>query len=462
MHPNFAADSSAFNWITLGDEMLTWRFTWRFVFPSQRDQIAFKEVFLAKLWEAGAKKEFGKIKKEDADWVLGAYEDDVDMGDDDGLTDDDMMDFSDEEDEDFDYDENTEKNTLLAVGQASDRAFVARGSKLGVFSVGDSLDYKTTIENVVTPQKVQFRPKDMMLHKQDTDMLFLHPTERKSVFRMDLTRGDVVDEWKTDGQVISTIVPESKFAQSSDTQTLVGINNTGFFVLDPRVPGSKVVKSRNFQYARNPKFACASTTEQGHLAVGSSTGEIRLFSNKSMQGDSFSRHEARLGGGITKAPRAKTSLPGCGDPIVGIDVTSDGSWILATCQTYLLIVPAELANGQSGFTRGMGKNKPIPRRLQLKREHIAMMGGHVSFTPAKFNIGQMGERSIVTSTGKFVITWNFRKVKQNVLDQYQIKKYQQEVVADHFKSWQDRDVVVAMPDDVRLAKRHKGVVKNWD
>ncbi len=35
----------------------------------------------------------------------------------------------------------------------------------------------------------------------------------------------------------------------------------------------------------------------------------------------------------------------------------------------------------------MGKEKPVPRRLQLRPEHIARMGGNISFTSAHFNTG---------------------------------------------------------------------------
>jgi hypothetical protein len=77
----------------------------------------------------------------------------------------------------------------------------------------------------------------------------------------------------------------------------------------------------------------------------------------------------------------------------------------------------------------------------------------VNFTPAKFNIGQNNEKWIVTSTGPYVITWNFRKVRQNILDEYQIKKEPQEIVAEQFRFGEDKSIVVAMPDDVTLATR---------
>ena len=79
----------------------------------------------------------------------------------------------------------------------------------------------------------------------------------------------------------------------------------------------------------------------------------------------------------------------------------------------------------------------------------------VSFTPAKFNTGvNEEEKTIVTSTGPYVITWNFRRVKNGHYD-YQIKQYADDVVADNFKFGQDRSIIVALPHDVTaLAKRN--------
>ncbi len=34
-----------------------------------------------------------------------------------------------------------------------------------------------------------------MLHQQDTSMLLLHPNQNNKIFRMDLERGDIVEEW---------------------------------------------------------------------------------------------------------------------------------------------------------------------------------------------------------------------------------------------------------------------------
>lgn len=39
----------------------------------------------------------------------------------------------------------------------------------------------------------------------------------------------------------------------------------------------------------------------------------------------------------------------CVDAIVGIDVTSDGRYVLATTASYLLLIPTGLSTGKTGF-----------------------------------------------------------------------------------------------------------------
>ena len=97
--------------------------------------------------------------------------------------------------------------------------------------------------------------------------------------------------------------------------------------------------------------------------------------------------------------------------------------------------------------------KAIPKRLQLKPEHVAWMGKEISFTPAKFNTGSSHEKTIVTSTGPYIITWNFRRVKMGHCHDYQIKMYSEDVVADNFKFGQDRSIIVALPSNVQMATK---------
>jgi len=250
---------------------------------------------------------------------------------------------------------------------------------------------------------------------------------------------------------VNELFPVTKYAQTTPGDTVLGLNKLGFVYIDPRLPKEKMVHPLSYFYkpTSRPNLSCATTTNNGQMVVGTKSGEIRLFSEKQMTTEKKE---------FDTAPKAKTALPGFGDPIIGVDVTANGHWILATCKTYLLIIPTQLSNGKSGFETPMGKEKPSPRRLQLRKEHIAQMGGKISFTPARFNTGTNLETSIVTSSGPFIVTWNFRKVKQNKLNEYQIKQYKETVVADQFRYGNDQAIVVATSNNVSMARK---VVKNF-
>ena len=51
------------------------------------------------------------------------------------------------------------------------------------------------------------------------------------------------------------------------------------------------------------------------------------------------------------------------------------------------------------------------------------------------------ENAIVTSTGQYVIAWDFAKVKKGQLDKYEIKKYEDLVVQDSFRFGDDKEIV---------------------
>lgn len=206
-------------------------------------------------------------------------------------------------------------------------------------------------------------------------MILQNPLAPGALYRLDLETGKVVDEYKVSEDFsVTNFIPDSKFAQTTQQQTFIGLSNNGLFRIDPRLNGLKLVESEFKQYATKNNFSVAATTESGRLAVASEKGDIRLFD--------------KLG------KNAKTALPALGDPILGIDVTADGRWVLATCRTYLLLIDTLIPEGagkyagSSGFDRSFpAAQKPKPRRLQLSPEHVAQMQIEskegVNFTPAK-------------------------------------------------------------------------------
>ena len=205
----------------------------------------------------------------------------------------------DEEEEEEDEDENSEveistdgendfddnlKNSGLAVGFVSDRAFVQRGKKIGVFKITEDnqLEFYTTIDDLHSPGEKTFcAPSQMMLHEQDSKMLMLNNDHRNSIFYMDMNRGEIVEEWGTsDGAPVKRLVPETLSSQLENTKSFIGINSGGAFRIDPREK-QKNKDKLGFQYQRstNTSFCCATTNENGDLLLGSNNGDVRLFNS---------------------------------------------------------------------------------------------------------------------------------------------------------------------------------------
>lgn len=289
---------------------------------------------------------------------------------------------------------------------------------------------------------ILINPPQMMLHGQDRSMVMMDGSNKNALYNLDIETGKVVDEWRmNDGVNVNNFLPDAKFAQMTPNQTFIGTSHNAVFRVDPRLNGNdKMVDSQYKQYASKNDFSAATTTNSGKLAIASNKGDIRLF-------DQIGKN-------------AKTQLPALGDPIMGIDVTSDGRWIVATCKTYLLLIDTLIGSGRYqgalGFDRSFPADaKPVPHKLQLKPEHVAYMDEEISFTPAKFNQGESEETNIVTSTGPYVVTFNFKRIKAGRLDAYKIQRYDDKIVADQFKYGGDRKIMAVQPHKVMQLDRRQ-------
>lgn len=437
-------------------QSVTWNFyvdgaygSWAFQFNSSDAYEHFKVAFARAAWEALHHTPFNKIKPDEQAYVISATNEDVEMRDAQNEDEDEEevvyeLDPDEEPSEDEEEEEDVaspqlqgERNSQLTIGYKGDRSYVVRGNNIGVFSHAgrNQVKYYATISKVSTPKGREFKPREVMLHDQDTKMVLMNPAEPHSLYNMDIERGKVVEEWKVHEDVtVDHIAPDNKFAQMTREQTLVGASHNALFRIDPRVSGLKMVDSQYKQYVSKNRFSGVATTSSGKLAVASAKGDIRLF-------DSIGKN-------------AKTALPPLGDPIIGIDVTADGRWIVATTKAYLLLIDTLIGEGRYagslGFDRSFPANaKPMPRRLQLRSEHVAYMNQEVNFSPARFNQGEgQVENAIVTSTGQYVIAWDFAKVKKGQLDKYEIKKYEDTVVQDNFKFGDDKEIIVALENNV--------------
>ncbi|KAL2110334.1 hypothetical protein VUR80DRAFT_1339 [Thermomyces stellatus] len=435
-------------------------FSWLLRFKDQPTLERFQEAVLRCLWEQLNEMKWEKVKEKEREYVAEAFAD-LAMEDqpEEGDEEEDEEEEEEEEEADkprsehYDSDEDQDDvetgpsdgnmNSQLAVGYKHDRSFVVRGSKIGVFkhTPRNNLEFSTSISKVQTPKGKLFSPKKVMLHNEDRHMILQNGEDPNKLSLMDLEYGKVVDEWNIHDDIpVSTFAPENKFAQMTSEPTFLGASNNALYRIDPRLADSKLVESQLKQYASRNDFSAIATTEKGQIAVASNKGDIRLFD--------------RLG------INAKTHIPALGEPIIGLDVSADGRWVLGTCKTYLLLIDALQKSGKNEGKLGFDKpfaadSKPQPRRLALTPEHVAQFahetGKGVSFTPARFNTGKDSEEtSIITASGPYVIEWNLKKVLRGAKTPYMIKRYTDEVKADDFKFGTDKNVIVALPNEVNM------------
>lgn len=408
----------------------------------------FQSRFARCLWEVKNEIPWEKAIREDQEYAVAVWEgEDVEMASlSDGENESEET-SEDEEDEvkdslraDSEAPNDGGRNSNLVVGHNKDRAFVVRGNKIGVFKTGDDIQYSTTMTGLKTSKGKYFNPDKVMLHDQDKSMLVMNPNDRSTVYQLDLgERGEIVEEWKIHDDIpIEHMAPKSKFAPTTHEQTFVGASSNGLFRVDPRVSGNKLVDSEHKQYVTKAKFSSLATSQLGKVVVASAKGDFRLF-------DKIGKN-------------AKTALPGMGDPIIGVDVTADSKWVVATTRTVLLVFDCTIKDGkyegQLGFDRAFpADKKPVAKTLSLMPQHVAYMG-EISFTPARFNTGpDQLENTIVTSSGPYVIAWDFSRVKKGMKDKYEIKQYADNVVADNFRFGDDSDIVVALENNVLMVDK---------
>ncbi|KAF2233070.1 VID27-domain-containing protein [Viridothelium virens] len=458
---HYPEDGAAYSWLL------------RFKDPSLLEN--FQEGLMQALWEHLNQTKWFKQKEVERDYILDSFKDLTmdDIREEEAKVEDEEEEEAEEEadeedeepaqrEEDYDEDEDEDEalerdkdgnvNSQLAVGSKHDRSFVVRGSKIGVFkhTPNNQLEFSTNISKVQTPKGKLFSPKKVMLHEGDRNMVLQNADNPNSLYRMDLEYGKVVDEWKVHDDIpIDVFAPGlQKFAQMTDEKTFLGLSHNALYRVDPRLSGNKLVDAELKQYASKNAFSAAATTEQGYIAVASTKGDVRMFD--------------RLG------INAKTHIPALGDPILGLDVSADGRWVLATTRTYLLLIDSLQKSGKNegklGFEKSFAADaKPQPRRLALTPSHVAQFqhetDAPISFTPAKFNVDPEaahtagGETSIVSATGPFIVTWSLKKILQGRKDPYSIRRYGEQVKADDFRFGTDKNLIVALPNEVEAVKK---------
>jgi hypothetical protein len=415
-------------WLSPDEMESTQKAAFNFVFNEDSISDELRKVIAKCQYEASTLNKYENLNAEDQQWLENENVPD------DNQSQSSVLDIEMEMDNEFQESTSETLNKITAQAYLHDRTFVVRDDNtIGVYKT-DEDDVLTHLANL--PAVVQYKDKNINIKNahmfsSDTSMMLLDNNNPGSVFRFDLGKGKIVDEWSAENmKKIDAISQDSKYGQMTDSQLVTAINSNNLFTLDARVNNkNKVVNAKS--YKTNPKMNCLVTTDFGGIATGSLNGEIRLYSDV--------------------GKNAKSLLPCFGDPIRAIDVTANGKYVLATCDKYLILIPTSCKGDKNGFLSQMGKEKPNPKTLKIKPIDINKYQlERLSFNHARFDVNQInGETNIITSMGDYVVVWNFAKIRKGILDDYKIKRVNQNVIENQFK-FNRNQIVVTMENKLRI------------
>lgn len=336
-------------------------------------------------------------------------------------------------------------NSSLTVAFRGNRSYVVRDDKIGVFKVDDDddLEFVSAIKNISDKNKKILDPKDPMMYMEDRFMVLSDSKNGDKLYKMDIERGKIVDEWEFKDKTVVQYAPTKKFDQLVAEQTLLGISDKSVFKIDPRInTKNKIVQDESKDYASKYNFSSLATTKDGYVAVGSKRGDIRLYD--------------RLG------IRAKTLIPSLGQAIKYITVSGDGRWLLATCDASLLLMDLSIKSGKNAGNISFLKSTPASENnktyiLQISPEHATHILNYTKkplcFTKAYFNTGiNQKEDRILTSNGPFAISWSMKKVLAGDEKPYKLDWYDSTVIENNFEYNNKQNVIVALKNDVSLSK----------
>lgn len=318
-----------------------------------------------------------------------------------------------------------ERNRALAVN--SENAFISRGSSIGIFKNNEEdLTFKGTIQGILK-QGDRITP-DKMVITRDNDALIISDMNNKEIIhKIDLNTEKVAESWNTKDELKDFFTSAKDARGAPVNNEFVGVSKNRLFKIDPR--SSSLVEGKS--YSTNTKFTSGDSTSSGYFALGSETGDIRMY-------DSLDK-------------RAKTLLPELGDAVLGVFISPSGKYLVGTCKTYLMLVVTE-SEGVSGFKKSLGQKKPVPKKLIVRPEHLHYFGGNVNFTNASISTDK-DEKYVIVSTREWILVWDMEKVLKGHVFNYQIKKNDHTVVSNSFIPGDSEKIVVAMDDEIAMVNR---------
>ena len=290
---------------------------------------------------------------------------------------------------------------------ALDNSFLVGNSGIEVLSnLSEGVHSKGVTINLGNKSASYLTPKKGMLIRGEREMMVLSPVEQgdphaSGVSQLDLSTGKTVANWQfgKDGTPITMldVTNDTKASQlDASASTFLGLDTNRLVRWDMRdrygivqeIDSPVLNWTEGHNFSRGTNFQCFASAGDGSVVVGSKDGKVRLYGTTSMR-------------------QAKTAFPGLGSPITHVDVTYDGKWVLATTDTYMILISTVFKDKdgktKTGFSGRMGGKIAAPRLLKLNPIDAHNAGkGHkfhggqfswVSHLPPELVLGQIRKTS---------------------------------------------------------------------
>lgn len=294
--------------------------------------------------------------------------------------------------------ENLDEITDSVISSSNEHIFVAHKNFLSVLS-NDSL-------SLISKQSLEhtFNSKDFVpihLLPSPTKLFTVNQNDPGSVYTFDFSRNKIISSHKLPE---NSIIKDLNFPTRSYSSDFLALTSNSLYKIDPR---SVNYIAAEYSYETSQGLECFTPTASGQLAVGTSSGEVKLYSKVGQ--------------------KAKTRFPGFGQQIIAIDCSDDGQWILATALNYLMLIPT-VAYGVNGFLASISKKSKKIRQLRIKDSDMKLYGiENLAFKPACFGKDKKNE-VVVAGIGRFLVVWDFNMVQKGKVDRYKVVPTEQEVV----------------------------------
>lgn len=173
----------------------------------------------------------------------------------------------------------TEDFDCLGQMKATARTFLSAGNVVQVYkedeSDADKLQHILNLEALKTKDNTDLSIKKMVFTDQETKALLLSEKKDDKVYLMDLAKGKIVNEFQHKNKMnIEDISTNNKLDFSSPDATFLSCQRNNIIRMDPRA-NNAVVGDR--EYKTDVGFNTIHGTKGDYFAVGSESGEVRLF-----------------------------------------------------------------------------------------------------------------------------------------------------------------------------------------